>query len=128
MSFVQRGRICRLLSMLALGLLLAPSVQRSRCSSEMAGQPAFYAWNGELAGEPGTLLRQEPAPQDLTNAGWSVRVLSVSTDGGTFAVPSMVSGVLYLPKGEAPEGGWPLMVTVSGSVLRWRWPLMVMEP
>lgn len=116
MSFVQRGRICRLLSFLALGLLLAPSVQAEPLLIGDGGTPAFYAWNGELAGGPGTLLRQEPGPQDLANAGRSVRLLYVSTDGIDRTAKVPVSGVLYLPKGEAPEGGWPLMAWAHGTV------------
>jgi pimeloyl-ACP methyl ester carboxylesterase len=116
MSFVQRGLICRLLSLVAVGLLLAPSVEAEPLLIGDGGTPAFYAWNGKLAGGPGTLLRQEPGPQDLANAGPSARLLYVSTDGidGKAKVP--VSGVLYLPKGEAPEGGWPLMAWAHGTV------------
>jgi pimeloyl-ACP methyl ester carboxylesterase len=80
------------------------------------GTPAFYAWSGELDGQPGKILRQEPGSADLANAGRSVRILYISTDGldGMRKVP--VSGVLYVPKGEAPKDGWPLIAWAHGTV------------
>lgn len=78
----------------------------------------FYAYSGMLQGAPGQLLKQEPlqARQMLENAGVNLRLLYTSTDGlsGEGLLP--VSGVLYLPKGEAPAGGWPLMAWTHGTV------------
>lgn len=79
---------------------------------------SFYAYDQALPNTPGTLLRQEALqdPQSLDHAGVNLRLLYTSTDGldGEGAVP--VSGVLYLPRGEAPEGGWPLMAWTHGTV------------
>jgi pimeloyl-ACP methyl ester carboxylesterase len=105
-----------LLSLLVLGFLLARVAHAESLLTGDGGTPAFYTWSGKLAGEPGTLLRQEPGPVDLANAGRSVRILYVSTDGIGAKAKVPVSGVLYLPKGEAPEGGWPLMAWAHGTV------------
>jgi pimeloyl-ACP methyl ester carboxylesterase len=80
------------------------------------GTPAFYAWSGELDGQPGTILRQEPGPADLANAGQSVRILYISTDGLDGKHKVSVSGVLYVPKGEAPKDGWPIIAWAHGTV------------
>jgi pimeloyl-ACP methyl ester carboxylesterase len=110
------GRMIQLLFSLMFAVPLVPAAQAEPLLTGDGGTPAFYTWNGGPLGEPGTLLRQERGLADLVNAGRSVRILYVSTDGigGEAKVP--VSGVLYLPKGEAPEGGWPLIAWAHGTV------------
>ena len=105
-----------LLSLLVSGFLLASVARAEPLLTGDGGTPPFYAWSGELGGEPGRLLRQEPGPGDLADAGRSVRILYTSTDGigGKAKVP--VSGVLYLPKGQVPERGWPLIAWAHGTV------------
>jgi len=80
------------------------------------GTPAFYAWSGELDGQPGKILRQEPGTVDLANAGQSVRILYISPDGLDGKRKVAVSGVLYVPKGVAPKDGWPLIAWAHGPV------------
>ena len=78
----------------------------------------FYVYEDPLLSQPGQLLRQEPleAKQSLDNAAVNLRLLYSSTEGlaGEAIIP--VSGVLYLPEGDAPEGGWPLMAWSHGTV------------
>lgn len=78
----------------------------------------FYDTSIDMPEQPGVLLRWEPleAKPSLANAAINVRLLYSSTDGlsGLEIVP--VSGVLYLPKGDAPEGGWPLMAWTHGTI------------
>ncbi|WP_216822321.1 lipase family protein [Sphingorhabdus sp. EL138] len=77
----------------------------------------FYSYDGALAA-PGMLLRKEPLNEQQSNpgAGENVRLLYSSTDGldGEALLP--VSGVLFLPEGAAPAGGWPLMAWTHGTV------------
>ena len=77
----------------------------------------FYDYDGNLT-QPGKLLRQEPltAAQSNPGAAQNIRLLYSSTDGvdGEEILP--VSGVLFLPKGTAPAGGWPLMSWTHGTV------------
>ncbi|QJB70765.1 alpha/beta fold hydrolase [Parasphingorhabdus halotolerans] len=77
----------------------------------------FYVYEAALDA-PGKLLRQEPLNEQQSNpgAGQNVRLLYSSTDGldGEKILP--VSGVLFLPEGRAPKGGWPLMAWTHGTV------------
>lgn len=74
-----------------------------------------YSPNGQ---PPGSLLWQEPLKQhqSLENAEVNVRLLYTSTEGLFGKDTIAVSGALYLPKGKAPEGGWPLMAWTHGTV------------
>jgi pimeloyl-ACP methyl ester carboxylesterase len=67
---------------------------------------------------PGVLLRQEPLEehQSLSRAGTNLRLLYTSTDGLFGERTLAVSGALFLPKGNAPEGGWPLLGWAHGTV------------
>ncbi len=78
----------------------------------------FYKIPDNLPEEPGVLLRSEAleGKQSLMNAVTNVRLLYSSTDGLTGSSIIPVSGVLYLPPGEAPEGGWPLMAWTHGTI------------
>jgi acetyl esterase/lipase len=72
-----------------------------------AAQTPFYqASEAEIAGPPGTVIRQEPMVGAAASAS-AYRVLYRSTrpDGA----PIAVSGVIIIPAGEAPAGGWPIV-------------------
>ena len=95
-------------------------------AAEAAGRPEllgdggvsdFYRWD-QPPGAPGKLLRQEAQQPDLVleNASAGIRILYSSTDGMDGKAPITVSGALYLPKGKAPAGGWPLMAWEHGTV------------
>ncbi|MCI4589578.1 lipase family protein [Sphingobium sp. BYY-5] len=79
------------------------------------GVSGFYDWTGK-PGAPGRMLRQEPLPTDRIqpDAGTVLRVLYSSTSGveqGAIAV----SGMVFLPKGAAPKGGWPIVAWAHGT-------------
>jgi pimeloyl-ACP methyl ester carboxylesterase len=71
---------------------------------------AFYTWDAAIPA-PGQLLRQEKLEPTLglAKAGPQYRILYSSTDGIDGKSPIVVSGLLFLPPGEPPAGGWPLM-------------------
>ena len=77
----------------------------------------FYVYNGEIE-KPGLLLKTEALEERQSNPGASqnIRLLYTSTDGldGKDLLP--VSGVLFMPEGVPPEGGWPLMAWTHGTV------------
>lgn len=77
----------------------------------------FYRYDGQLK-TPGKLLRKELLNDQQSNPGaaQNFRLLYSSTDGldGQDLLP--VSGVLFLPEGKAPNGGWPLMAWTHGTV------------
>lgn len=82
------------------------------------GVPDFYLWQKPLPSKPGKLLRQEVLADKtvLENAGRAVRILYVSTDGLGGKHRVAVSGALYIPRGKAPKGGWPLLAWAHGTV------------
>jgi pimeloyl-ACP methyl ester carboxylesterase len=107
--------------MRAIWLAVALTATGSAAASpaRLAGAPAspFYAWQGETPA-PGAMLRQEPLGPDLSlaNAAKNLRILYGSTDGIDGKTPIAVSGALFLPKGEAPAEGWPLVAWAHGTV------------
>ncbi|SKA38898.1 Secretory lipase [Enhydrobacter aerosaccus] len=78
----------------------------------------FYRWTQPLPAEPGKMLRQEPMPAqaEIAAAGMANRILYTSTDLRWHAGIVPVSGTIYLPKGEPPSGGWPLVAWAHGTL------------
>lgn len=78
----------------------------------------FYVAPALMPKISGHLIRQEPLPQDqaIAGAAENVRLLYSSTDGISDQGIIAVSGTLHLPDGDAPEGGWPLLVWSHGTV------------
>jgi pimeloyl-ACP methyl ester carboxylesterase len=107
--------------MAAVGLSLiggAAAAQAPEAKWGDGGVSAFYTWTGPLPDRPGVMLRAEPLPAALmlANAAAGERILYTSTDGVTGTGVISVSGVLYLPKGAPPKGGWPLIAWAHGTV------------
>jgi pimeloyl-ACP methyl ester carboxylesterase len=76
----------------------------------------FYAWSEDLSGTArGTLLRSEPlSERELIRGaarGWRVLYVSLGSTGAKVAV----SGLVLLPKAEAPEGGWAVVSYAVGT-------------
>ena len=83
------------------------------------GVDAFYTPDASIPAQPGKLIRTmtQPADTSLTEAGQAMRLLYSSTNGlGDAKTPVAVSGTLFLPKGEPPAGGWPLIAWAHGTV------------
>lgn len=80
--------------------------------------PDFYAAPTKLPDLPGVMIRQAAQPDGLMMRGASegIRILYSSTDGLSGAGRTAVSGAVYLPEGDAPEGGWPVLVWSHGTV------------
>ncbi|TNE67970.1 MAG: lipase [Alphaproteobacteria bacterium] len=78
----------------------------------------FYEWHAEVPAKSGILLREEPmAEAPRTGAtGEAVRILYTSEDYHWKSGQVPVSGILYLPEGDAPAGGWPLLAWAHGTV------------
>jgi hypothetical protein len=77
----------------------------------------FYTWEGPIPATPGQLLRQEKLAETLGLAAAAVdlRILYSSTNGIDRKTPVAVSGLLFLPKGAPPKGGWPLLAWAHGT-------------
>lgn len=78
----------------------------------------FYRWKAPLPDKPGVLLRKEPMPDQpvLTAAAEALRILHTSTDVRWRSGQVPVSGILYLPKGDPPASGWPLLAWAHGTL------------
>lgn len=100
----------------------SPSVRKGALpTGSVAGDSTlspFYVWGTELPQRPGVLLRAEAlAPQtEFTAAGAMHRILYTSTDARWNSGILPVSGTVYLPKGEPPRGGWPLVAWAHGTL------------
>ncbi|MEE1891128.1 lipase family protein [Pseudomonas carassii] len=79
---------------------------------------AFYTWSKAIPATPGKLLRSEPLDRALSlpNAASAQRILYTSLDGIDGKTPIVVSGALFIPKGKAPAGGWPVASWGHGTV------------
>jgi alpha-beta hydrolase superfamily lysophospholipase len=78
----------------------------------------FYRWTAALPVRAGVMLREESIPlqAEMTSAGLGARVLYSSTDLRWHAGIVPVSGTLFLPNGEPPAGGWPLVAWAHGTL------------
>lgn len=76
---------------------------------------AFYDTPANFAAaKPGQLLRQEAVTDYTIPAGVkATRILYRSTDGQ--GRPTVTSGVVLVPAGQAPAGGWPLIAWAHGT-------------
>jgi acetyl esterase/lipase len=84
----------------SLALLLA------FCALPALAQSFYEAPQSDVAGPPGTLVRQEPMPgAPLGAAAYRVLYRSTSFDGK----PILVSGVIVVPPGPPPPGGRPII-------------------
>ncbi|MGO9328314.1 MAG: hypothetical protein ACLQJ0_09365 [Steroidobacteraceae bacterium] len=75
---------------------------------------AFYATPALTSSKPGDLLRQEAGGGYAVPSGaTAVRILyhSLSADGTDVAT----SGVVLIPAGKAPQGGWPIIAWAHGT-------------
>ncbi|KAF1027578.1 MAG: hypothetical protein GAK37_02412 [Pseudomonas sp.] len=106
-----------------LGLLASFAHAGTRVPAPDASQgdgrvSAFYTWEKDIPAKPGQLLRSEPLPKNigLDSAAEQVRILYSSTDGFDSKTPIAVSGAVFIPKGKAPEGGWPVIAWAHGTV------------
>jgi len=94
-------RVCRKL------MLAVAFVSLSGYASTVSAQTSFYdATKSSLAGQPGTLVRQERIDGPPLG-GSAYRVLYRST--GMRGEPIFVSGVVVVPEGDPPPGGRPIV-------------------
>ena len=88
-------------------LVLAGMCAAASYPSPADAQDAFYhATDSEIAGPVGTLIRNEPRVGAAAGAtAYKVLYRSTKPDG----TPIAVSGIVIVPAGEAPAGGWPIV-------------------
>jgi acetyl esterase/lipase len=91
----------------AIVFLLAATCFALLRASPAVAQDAFYeATESEIAGPVGSLIRKEPRVGAAAGAtAYKVLYRSTKPDG----TPIPVSGIVIVPSGEAPPGGWPIV-------------------
>jgi len=104
------------LMLLALLISAVPAAAKPSDVGD-GGVPTFYNWSGALPGEAGAVLAEEPLPSEFSvaTAGKAVRILYTARDGITDKGVVPVSAALFLPRGEPPKGGWPVMAWAHGT-------------
>ncbi|WP_225086698.1 lipase family protein [Pectobacterium colocasium] len=67
---------------------------------------------------PGTLLKKVPLGEEygLMEAAEQYRIQYHSRSGVDGKSPRDDTGAVFIPKGEAPEGGWPVVVWTHGTI------------
>jgi hypothetical protein len=83
-------------------------------SADALPRTAFYDTPALTSSKPGDLLRQEVGDgYDVPSGATAVRILyhSLSADGTDVAT----SGVVLVPAGKTPEGGWPVIAWAHGT-------------
>lgn len=86
-------------------------------AGDMAISP-FYRWDGAPPETPGAVLRRAPMPTqpEMPAAVEALRLLYASTDARWASGQVPVSGVLLLPAGAPPQGGWPIVAWAHGTL------------
>jgi pimeloyl-ACP methyl ester carboxylesterase len=107
MSRIISRRLAEILRANRQLLLAAAFLILANYAGTASAQTSFYEPpRSLLAGEPGTLVRQEPIDGAPLGAA-AYRVLYRST--GLKGEPIFVSGVVVVPQGEPPPGGRPIV-------------------
>lgn len=97
-------------------LILSQNIGTASAQGARQIEPSdFYQWNGKLPDKAGVLLREQTLESNLVldNAAEGSRILYSSVGYSGDIVP--VSGMVFLPKGKAPEGGWPVLAWAHGT-------------
>src|SRR6202012_1095533 len=113
-------------ALLLLAMASTASAQAPQASGQLPTGPLygdqdlspFYRWTQALPAKPGGLLREEGAPKnpEITLAAKAQRIPYTSTHVLWHPGLVPVSGTLSLPKGTPPQGGWPLISWVHGTL------------
>lgn len=74
--------------------------------------PQFYDVDRPAAGGPGTIIKSEPVPGGPADVDVS-RIIYNSRDNNDHEVP--VSGLVIVPKRQAPAGGFPVIAYAHGT-------------
>ncbi len=121
MSKIRLGSfLCLGFALTVVSSLISAAVEKSVKTASLGDSyiGEFYEADDVSSKAPGVLLRQESLDehQSLNRAAENIRLLYTSTEGLFAEDPVAVSGALFIPRGIAPEGGWPLLGWAHGTV------------
>ncbi|MDJ0644112.1 MAG: lipase family protein [Erythrobacter sp.] len=100
-------------------LILAALALVSACTADQAAPPPTpTSFDPAVSDTPGALLSRQAinAAALIPGAATGSTFLYRSTDGLDGTSPITVSGAVYLPEGDAPADGWPLIAWSHGTV------------
>jgi pimeloyl-ACP methyl ester carboxylesterase len=109
-------RVARAVALAAVVFILVPGVAVAKVRTGPAGD-AFYTPPSPLPGRVhGDLIWQRPltGPAVIAGSSRTLLILYRSSGSGGPAVP--VSGVVSIPEGKPPTGGWPVITYAHGSL------------
>lgn len=118
----------RLASITLIVCVLANSVASATWAKDMmpvqdpqvgdGGTGPFYQWDREVPAGPPHIVRKEAFSKEksLSEAEVNDLILYTSLGGPKGDKRIVVSGGVYLPKGKAPAGGWPVIAWAHGTV------------
>lgn len=115
--FVRKMLLC----LTATSLLVVPVATLAEAGRDPwagdGGVTSFYRWTAPIPTAPGTMLRTEIAPREvsLVSAGTADRILYSSVDWKDVSIATTVSGIVFFPRGEPPKGGWPIIAWAHGT-------------
>ena len=103
-------------NLLSLGAVLIAACAQLLNVSTARSSEDFYVWDAQMPQQAGVLLRQEPLEAELVlgNAGHAYRIL-YSSEGFAGDIVA-VSGAVFVPAGEPPRDGWPVLAWSHGTV------------
>lgn len=102
---------------LAANAVAAGTLPVGPAAGDMQLSP-FYRWPDAMPAQPGVLLRSEAmaVQAQMPAAARALRLLYSSIDQRWQSGLVPVSGALYLPVGNPPAGGWPLLAWAHGTL------------
>ena len=102
----------------ALWIVVLPAFITSAEAQESAGRiPTLYTSSAPMSLKAGQWIGSEPLPQSLSlaDAAMSVRFVYGAADGVDGSKVLKTSGVVLLPRGASPAGGWPIIAWAHGT-------------
>jgi pimeloyl-ACP methyl ester carboxylesterase len=112
--------VAEIVAVVTLLPFAAPTAMRFLDTFPSSGGPPVHVSSADLSGsDPGTVISATTMPgltRTFEGRGLeAARVVYRSTSGDTGA-PTVVSGSVFAPKGEAPAGGWPVVAFGHGTL------------
>jgi len=104
-------------ALVAVATLLVALVATAPVSGAAPSEDFYTTVPGNLAKmKPGALIRSEPESTFLpTLDGQSAAYRIMYRSTGQLGAPVAVSGMVFVPKGKAPRGGWPVVAWNHGT-------------
>jgi fermentation-respiration switch protein FrsA (DUF1100 family) len=93
-------------------IAVAPVAHAAKGSPPPDGLPEFYAVPSKLPSQPGKLIKSEKI--DAPKIDGSVHRVMYSSENEQGDVTA-VTGVVLVPEGKAPKGGWPVVSWAHGT-------------